>query len=251
MDVGADFRRRKLEHLGEGRQSRLYLQCPDVMERCFPSIAPRILQQHRADSHFQDADTWTEYIKKFGELVSEVRRVVAFDRGTTVEEQRALFVFDMAPQHSLGPVEALGFVDVVHVPGKMTHIFQPADQFVITNLRKHSEAAYGRFIEDVAAKYDQPTAARIIAGDDPPPAANGGKPDWTKAGFQRAKKYEFLAAAIDNLSESTILKSWERTGIVRALLGVGGDVLFDKYVPLAAEDVVLDEIGLNLKPPMP
>ena len=75
--------------------------------------------------------------------------------------------------------------------------------------------------------------------------------DWTKVGFQRAKKYEFLAAAIDNLSESTILKSWERTGIVRALLGVGGDVLFDKYVPLAAEDVVLDEIGLNLKPPMP
>eukprot|EP00760_Papus_ankaliazontas_P026904 PhM_4_TR3084/c1_g2_i7/m.53783 len=73
---------------------------------------------------------------------------------------------------------------------------------------------------------DVDTAAKIIAHGKPPPDVNGGAPQWTKSGYRRSKKYAALAYAINNLDEGSIKRSWERTGIPRAL----GVKLFDEEV---------------------
>ena len=93
----------------------------------------RIFQDHRGNSHFQDASTfarWTDWFKK---KLLEIRRQIR-DLNSP-----AVLIIDQAAQH--GNVQELlerQNCSVVNVPAKMTHIFQPCDKYIIANIKRHS-----------------------------------------------------------------------------------------------------------------
>jgi hypothetical protein len=87
---------------------------------------PRILQMHREDGHFQNETTWRQFLDHFVGLVS----------GFRTEGQKVLLVVDAATQHSYRP--ELDWLIYIGIPKCMTHVFQPADQLIIANLKKTS-----------------------------------------------------------------------------------------------------------------
>jgi hypothetical protein len=91
----------------------------------------KILQQHRDDSHFQNADTFKVWLGKFIKIVEEDRKKLG------KPDAPAVLILDAAPQHG-DPTEELKKHNIhfVEVPKKMTHVFQPADQYIICNLKK-------------------------------------------------------------------------------------------------------------------
>ena len=81
--------------------------------------------------------------------------------------------------------------------------------------------------------------------------------DWTKVGFKKNRKYMCLASATDALSKSSVVTSWAKTGITKAMTGVQPQhkdrktgllvdvpIVFDDYVLLGAEDGALDALDL-------
>ena len=84
----------------------------------------------------------------------------------------------------------------------------------------------------------------------------GGAPDWTKVGYKKNRKYTCLASAIDALSKGSVVTSWARTGITKALTGVQPQhkdrktgllvevpIVFDDYVALGAEEGALEALA--------
>ena len=105
-----------------------------------------------------------------------------------------------ATQHvGLDTLQAHNIV-AVDVPKKMTHIFQPADQYVIAGIKSLVNQAWCSYVESLFST-EEAIAHMLVSN---------------KPGL-RAKMYGFLADAIAALSESSILASWEVTGILRAV----------------------------------
>jgi hypothetical protein len=195
---------------------------------------PKIMQQHREDSHFQSEHTWQQYLRRLETVLSPVRQRLAVD-GVLPP---ALLLIDAAPQHTAVPDGLRGWLHTCNIPPKMTHVFQPADQFIIANLKQYSVSAYERWIEEVVSVYDEDVAVGILAGSPPPRDSSGKSPAWTQAGYRRAKKYTCLAKAMDAMDAGTVLRSWNKSGIPRAMgFPPTSDttVLYDDYVALVEE----------------
>jgi hypothetical protein len=81
-----------------------------------------VLECHREDSHFQNAATWKEWLEAFAGVLKK--------RGN----HESLLIIDAATQHSFcDTADQLRTLNcsVVQVPPCQTHVFQPADQYVI------------------------------------------------------------------------------------------------------------------------
>jgi hypothetical protein len=157
-----------------------------------------------------------------------------------------LLVVDAATQHSYRP--ELDWLIYIGIPKCMTHVFQPADQLIIANLKKMSGDAYLKWIESTVATYPPDVAALLLAGRiQPPPAPNGGTPVWNKLSYKKYVKYMCLSGAVNSMTPATVRSSWAMAGILRAMWGTVAihqskgrqglpvEVIFDQYV-LALED---------------
>jgi hypothetical protein len=202
-------------------------------------LDPLILQCNQEESHFQNEKTW-------GELLSRIRNW--FKKRLEAPEyagKRGLFIFDHAPQH--GDIQKVKDffhdtgVDILNVPKKMTHVFQPADMFVISCLKSLASKAWREWVEETFAReLDVAKAVDEVT-------------DIGCATLKKQMKYEFLSQSIRALSRTeSVVASWEASGVLRAL-GVTPRVdhdgkikqppLYDSYVSLQQYDAepVADE----------
>jgi hypothetical protein len=105
--------------------------------------SPILLQQHREKTHFQDATTFEEWFQRFIQIVTGLR-------GRLGEDAKAALIIDAAPQHAgIEQLAADNNIVLIQVPKKQTHVFQPADQFVIANIRKRIKSERNNWIEDL------------------------------------------------------------------------------------------------------
>jgi len=158
---------------------------------------PLIVQDHQPRSHYQNADT-------FARLAEAIIRHIDLMR-TECPEMHALLIVDAAPQHGATKTFGEHNVRVVQIPKGQTHVFQPADQFIIRGLKAKASVAWDRFVEDTFASNISDVAIADINIQSKP--------------ILRQRMYSFLASAVDDLGQQCVLKSWEATGIPRALWG--------------------------------
>ena len=209
MDVGELPTWPEEEHCNQGLPCWIYLQC----DNC----------RHWKETHFQSEETFHEWCEAF--------KKAAVARKQDPSE-RICLLLDFATQHG----EAARFladagVDIVKIPPKQTHVFQPADQYVIACLKSAAKKAWNTWVADQFASKDVEEAVADV--------------NTTSVPLARKRKVIFICEAAEKLSVAPVLKSWERTGIPRALWGTQSDeVLYDLYV----EAVGLGVENLNDKP---
>lgn len=104
-----------------------------------------VLQCHRLNSHFQDKDTWKAWCDKFMATIAKIKS----EKPQLADVTPILFV-DCASQHYDSKCYLPG-VTVIAIPPKMTHVFQPADQFVISNLRFETNKQFQQYVSDLVA----------------------------------------------------------------------------------------------------
>ena len=157
----------------------------------------KIFQDHQPTSHFQTADT-------FSRLVDRIVGYVAAKRAwLNTPDAPAVLIVDAAPQHSDVSALATANISVVDIPKSQTHVFQPADQFIIACIKQKVNLAWDKFVEKTFA--DNETAAAIA------------ELMVTSRKVVRRRMYSFLADAVDQLTVNCIVASWEVTGIPRAM----------------------------------
>ena len=165
-----------------------------------PEIAhPKILQQRQPSSHFQNTDTFAEWITEFISVVSTVRT----QHELPVDEP-ALLILDAAHQHG-GHVDILAEnnIEVATIPKKQTHCFQPADMFVIAGLKQGVKRAWASHVEQMFAEDEAADATRNLLDK--------------RVKLRRDRLYSYLAAGIDALSPAQVQKSWIVSGVVRGI----------------------------------
>ena len=175
---------------------------------------PMIYQDHRPDSHFQDQesfDRWSvDFLKRWHALCVERNE---FDVTPVI-------ILDGAPQHMHQILLDAG-VKVVMVPFKQTHVFQPADQWIIAALRSQVLQGWSEWVEGVFANNDVQHAVSVIITNSAPKI--------------RAKKFELFSRALRKVSVKCVVDSWVRTGVLRELFGMklkdGETVNSDDYHP--------------------
>jgi transposase-like protein len=195
-------------------------------ERCtaqVPVTHPKIIQTHSAESHFQTGETFREFYAKAVTLAIE-RREGADDA--------ILFLFDAATQHhtdSLQNDPPHPHVFVKQIPRGTTHYYQPADQFIIPTLKTYVHHAWEGWLKAVVTRFSPESLVTIMY--------------CGSAKLVREKKYEFMAVAIDLISEKpgAIVHSWEICGISKALFRVEPA---DKY--RSHYDRLLDETQIDI-----
>lgn len=158
---------------------------------------PKLTQHHRTGSHFQNATTFAVWAKNLAAHANQVKLQCGLDGVTP------LLVIDQATQHgeyaSLFPGWA-----IIHVPKCMTHIYQPCDQYVIANIRKYLVAAWRQdVIQASFANAPQEQAVKMCFP--------------TSIPVLRKCKMELMCKAIDSLTVADIERSWDKTGLLRAL----------------------------------
>jgi hypothetical protein len=192
--------------------------------RCHAPIQHAILlQQHRDKSHFQNTTTYREWFEKFVEVVNKVRADNGFDA-----TEPALLIVDEAPQHAeFQDLEEAHHIVRVSVPKKQTHIFQPADQFVIANIRKGLNEKASDYLRQAAAR-NALTPEKMAA------EVQRGTAEW------RRKQAGFLLEVATGFMAPTVVKSWTMTGIPRAIFGTVPDcpVLYDAYAVMEDDAVI-------------
>jgi len=195
---------------------------------CAEAVTPddRIWQCFREDSHFQNAETWSTWMTKFIEVVVEQRK--RLDLNVDVP---ACLIADAAPQHAVTTQQAELLkkhnIYLVQVPDKMTHCFQPADQFIIKTIKEKMTQSFLRYIRVVVAAYGVNKAVCEI---------------YTNCCTHLRKvKYELLRQAISNTPSSVIVKSWEESGILRESFKIATtrDLPFDIFCAEAGEVTVV------------
>ena len=173
-----------------------------------------IFQDHRDDTHFQDEATFNrwcvDFLKRWNALCLERNE---FD-------VTPILIIDGAPQHKCQILLDSG-VKIVPVPFKQTHVFQPADQWIIAMLRSLLLQGWSDWVEEVFANNDVQHAVSVIITNSAPQI--------------RKKKFELFSAALRKVSSNCVVDSWERTGILRELFGKalreGKKVNSDDYRP--------------------
>ena len=103
---------------------------------------PKDVHSRENQGHFQNADTFDRWFKRFVPIAVERRG----DHTTPIT-----LILDAADQHNTSDeckaLAALHNIKFVGVPPKMTHVFQPADQFVICNLKKYVVNSWNDFVQ--------------------------------------------------------------------------------------------------------
>jgi hypothetical protein len=165
-------------------------------------------------------------------------------------EKKGLFLYDHATQHGseekMRAIFEAANVEVVLIPKKQTHVFQPADMFVISCIKAATDAQWSKWVETVFEQHDVDEAVDIVAS-----TGNGQ--------VKKQKKYEFIAAALKTVSKTdAVVASWEASGVRRAMgipprTDAAGRqktvVLYDAYVELA-QLCGDEEIEENTVPPV-
>ena len=176
----------------------------EVSEKCMRHLDQRIMQCE-SESHFQTAATFALWTKRVVRIVDGIRR----ECGTP--DARAVLLIDHAPQHMADGSHELQLlkgsnVDHVFVPEKMTHVFQPADMFVISCLKKKTRALWEEHLAnatgDVSAERRQAAVDRYLEQSRP---------------MARLRKVAIMSGALKELSPEAVQLSWWMTGIVREL----------------------------------
>ena len=101
-------------------------------------VHPLVMQQHREGSHFQNADTFAEWKVEMVSRIAAIRK-----REGIADDVRAIMFLDQAPQHSQSDNHWI----LIDIPKKMTHVFQPADQHIIANVKKFTKCAWRGFLQ--------------------------------------------------------------------------------------------------------
>ena len=167
-----------------------------------PSLHPLILQDHQPDSHYQDSSTFARYAKWLVEHVGDVRKAL------NKPDAKALLVIDVAPQHTEDALQLLKEhnIEVVKVPPKCTHLYQPADQFIIAALKAIVMRAHDDYVEHMYATHGPGKTVEVLAS--------------TALKSARANYYEYLGIAIEALNAEdnhTVENSWAICGLLKAL----------------------------------
>jgi hypothetical protein len=188
---------------------------------------PAVYQTHREDTHFQSEETWKAFLARFIREVDKIRG--EFGDHTAP----AALLIDAAGQHN-GTVSFLedSGIQTIEVPKKCTHVFQPADMYIISNIKQHAKVGWNRYIEDVYRTLPVEAATNVVTDA----VIEGRK----KTPYKRELKYSLLCGALRALSAETIIASWEAAGIRRALgmepvLNKAGEqqpVFFDTYIEI-------------------
>ena len=127
---------------------------------------------------------------------------------TPPPEYCVYILLDAATQHTLDASKAPKWILILTVPPSLTHIFQPADQTIISNLKSKCNKFYFEWISEMAATLLEEVAAQVIAGKIPPPGeTEGGVAVWGKLPYKRYLKYRGLAGAVAALSRESIVRS--------------------------------------------
>ena len=158
---------------------------------------PKIYQDHQPASHFQNGATFARLASRLIDHVKALRR----NRGQP--SAPAIVLVDAAPQHSGDFGFSAANIRVVEIPKKMTHIFQPADQYVIAGLKRKMSVAWDAFVEQQFAQHSTDVAIAELKLSNKP--------------MVRSRMYSFLASAVDELGSAAVFSSWEVTGINRAM----------------------------------
>ena len=193
---------------------------------------PLIWQDHQPESQFQCSATWLRFMDKFFEIVEAIRVGV---------NGPACLIVDAAPQHALDKETVRRCVDhgvfLVRVPEKMTHVYQPADMFIIKTIKEKMNLAFTRYVRTISANYPADEAIVIM---------------FTKnTTYLRKVKYEFLRQAVDSTSQAVVLKSWEETGILRVSfeipLTTPRPIPYDLFCEQAGNNViVIDDAAMDV-----
>lgn len=177
---------------------------------------PCIVQDHQRESHFQDASTFARWCDRFAKYVTDLRE------NAGLQDAPAVLLLDAAPQHSDSAALARSNITVVGIPKKMTHVYQPADQYTISAIKGKVGTAWDDYVGKLFSSetVDQAVAQLTIRN----------------APILRSRMYGFLATAIDNLGAAPIVASWEVTGILREVWGdepthkINIDIVADRVV---------------------
>jgi len=165
---------------------------------------PKLTQWHRSDSHFMNSELFERWATWLQTEVAAMQERDLFGGGLQYDDVTPLVIYDQAPQHSIKWPP--GWVKVL-MPKKMTHVFQPADQYIIAAIKAKAEAKFKEFSALVIKSAScVEEAVKLLAGSCLP--------------MIRTQKVTMLMKAVDELNESDhhcVLASWARTGIVRAL----------------------------------
>lgn len=222
----------------EGKTSRCEADVPQE------SRSDDIWQNHNAESHFQNGETWNTL---FQETV--IPRLCSRKR----TEQRACVLVDAAPQHKFTDetaklLEEAG-VWVVQIPERATHVYQAADQHIISCLKTAMVKGWESYIRLVFANESMSEAVRTI--------------HTRNATHLKKMKYLLLKKALATISERTVQRSWDMTGVMRAVyndvprthvmldehitppsvIDVDEELEVSSVVPEAPEDPVTLEVG--------
>ena len=118
-------------------------------------------------------------------------------------------------------------ITTIEVPKKCTHIFQPADMYIISTIKLHAKAGWNRYIETVFREHPVEEAVSVVSD-----AVIEGRKAMP---YKRDLKYSLLCGALHSLSAATVVASWEAAGI-RRHLGLapieGQHVFYDAVVQI-------------------
>eukprot|EP00759_Apiculatamorpha_spiralis_P048728 PhF_6_TR44116/c1_g2_i4/m.67323 len=157
----------------------------------------KIYQDHRPDSHFQNGDTFNRWVQRFLVVLENKPQDVT-----------AVLIIDQAEQHKCETLSNAG-VCCVAVPKKQTHIFQPADQFIIAGIKAGTTAAWNKWVQQLFTANDVEEAVKHL--------------QISTLSSLRSQKFSFLGQAIDKISLEQVTRSWQITGILKALFDEGED----------------------------
>ena len=158
---------------------------------------PKLVQDHQPSSHFQNANTWSRLLQRLCSHVAQMRRT------HYRPDMPAVLVVDAAPQHSGVDLLSAEGIQLVEIPKKMTHVYQPADQYVIRGLKSKADVAWDEYVETLFAAHNVDDAVAELTVRNKP--------------VIRSRMYRFLAHAVEQLGASAIVSSWEASGISRAI----------------------------------
>jgi hypothetical protein len=184
---------------------------------------PRLVQHNRAESHFQNGETFKLWLSDFLRRLQQARR-----RLSVPDDTKALLIIDAAGQHAIDETRALlaqHHCAVVQIPPKTTHVFQPADQFIIANIKRKAVAAYNDWLTEIFRNQSLSEAARVATA--------------TSIPVLRKLKVSFLVRALSTgdwpVVQQDIVLSWRKTCLLRELFGehLGMDTPYDQAVYVA------------------
>eukprot|EP01063_Lacrimia_lanifica_P041395 TRINITY_DN9645_c0_g1_i7.p4 TRINITY_DN9645_c0_g1~~TRINITY_DN9645_c0_g1_i7.p4 ORF type:complete len:234 (-),score=81.19 TRINITY_DN9645_c0_g1_i7:516-1217(-) len=128
-------------------------------------------------------------------------------------------------------------VTMLFIPRSCTHVFQPADSFVIAAFKKYVAVAWDSRLQSCFARLDVADAVEATTK--------------MTAAARRLMLYECMAEGLANVKPNTLEASWAKSGAMRAMFGEVPlhSPYYDQYVVEAqaadAAVVAIDDDGDN------